>query len=461
MKEQFSLDDTIASYASFPSKAAVGVIKISGRDSLKIISRIFRPKRKKDIRKVKTYTLHYGWIIERPKGRVIDEVLVGLMRAPFSYTREDVVEIYSHSGQLVLSKILDLVLREGARLAQPGEFTKRAFLHGRIDLSQAEAILDIVEAKSEKALEVGVSQLRGGLSNLLIEIENILQDLCSKLEAELSFPEDVEIEERSLLADIKKVEVKIKNLLESSQEGRFLREGVLSVICGRTNVGKSSLLNMLLKEERVIVTPLPGTTRDAVEEDISIRGLPLKIYDTAGILEPRDLVEKKALESSLRKIEEADLILLVFDGSQKLTDEDYFLIKKTKKKKVIFVINKIDLSQKIEEDTLRKCKKPIVKISALLSRGLKDLEKKILRTILKKGLDKKEGIFLSNIRHINLLKEALNFICQARDDFKEGYSSEFSFFSLRSALEKIYQIRGKVFSEEILKSIFSNFCIGK
>lgn len=465
MRNQLSLDDTIASIASFPAKAAVGVIKISGKDSFRIISKIFKPKRKKDIRKVKTYTLHYGFIVDKPyrgiKERIIDEVLIGVMRAPFSYTREDVIEIYSHSGQVVLTKILDLVLKQGARLASPGEFTQRAFLNGRIDLAQAEAVLDIVEAKTEKALELGIFQLKGGLSKALQEIEEILEKICSTLEAELNFPEDVEIEREKLLPQIEEVQERIKELLKNSSQGRLLREGVLVVICGRANVGKSSLLNMLLKEERVIVTPIPGTTRDVIEEDINIRGLPLKIYDTAGILEAKDLIEKKALEHSLKKIEEADLILLVFDASQRLSREDYFLIDKVKDKKSIFVLNKIDLPLRIEEETLRNYKKPIVKISALYSQGLKELEKKVLEVILKKGLSKKGEVFVSNIRHINLLKEALDLISKASDDFKQGYFSEFSFFSLKEALERIYQIRGKVFSQEILNSIFSKFCIGK
>ena len=464
MRKEFSLADTIASIASFPSKAAVGVIKISGKKSLEIISKIFKPKKRKDIRKVKTYTLHYGWIVDKSKEsreKIVDEVLVGIMRAPFSYTREDVVEIYSHSGQVVLNKILDLVLKKGARQALPGEFTRRAFLRGRIDLSQAEAVLDIVEAKTDKALELGLSQLEGRLSERINQIEEILKKTCSELEAELSFPEDVQIRKDYSL-DIQRAIKKIKDLLKNSEKGRLLKEGVFLVICGKANVGKSSLLNMFLREERVIVTPFAGTTRDVVEEDINIRGLPLKIYDTAGILEPRDLIEKKALEKSYKKIEEADLILLVFDGSQKLTSEDFFLIDKTREKKVIFVINKTDLPLKIEEEILKRYKKPLVKISALFSRGLKNLETKILKVIFKEGLDKKEEeIFLSNKRHIDLLKEALSLLERVKADLKKGFPSDFLFFNLREALERVSEITGKNVSEDILDSIFSKFCIGK
>ncbi|MCD6539682.1 MAG: tRNA uridine-5-carboxymethylaminomethyl(34) synthesis GTPase MnmE [Candidatus Omnitrophica bacterium] len=464
MRKEFSLADTIASIASFPSKAAVGVIKISGKKSLEIISKIFKPKKKKDIKKAKTYTLHYGWIVDKSKEsreKIVDEVLVGIMRAPFSYTREDVVEIYSHSGQVVLNKILDLVLKKGARQALPGEFTRRAFLKGRIDLSQAEAVLDIVEAKTDKALELGLSQLEGRLSERINQIEEILKKTCSELEAELSFPEDVQIRKDYSL-DVQKAIKKVKDLLKNSEKGRLLKEGAFLVICGKANAGKSSLLNMLLREERVIVTPFAGTTRDVIEKDINIRGLPLKIYDTAGILEPRDLIEKKALEKSYKKIEEADLILLVFDGSQKLTSEDFFLIDKTREKKVIFVINKTDLPLKVEEEILKRYKKPLVKISALFSKGLKNLETKILKVIFKEGLDKKEEeMFLSNKRHIDLLKEALSLLERVKADLKKGFPSDFLFFNLREALERVSEITGKNISEDILDSIFSKFCIGK
>ncbi|HEC68670.1 MAG TPA: tRNA uridine-5-carboxymethylaminomethyl(34) synthesis GTPase MnmE [Candidatus Omnitrophica bacterium] len=463
MRKEFSLADTIASIASFPSKAAVGVIKISGKKSLEIISKIFKPKKRKDIRKVQTYTLHYGWIVDKSKERrekIVDEVLVGVMKAPFSYTREDVVEIYSHSGQVVLNKILDLVLKRGARQALPGEFTRRAFLRGRIDLSQAEAVLDIVEAKTEKALELGLFQLEGRLSERINQIEEILKRICSELEAELSFPEDVQIKKDYSL-DIQRAIKKIKDLLKNSEKGRLLKEGAFLVICGKANVGKSSLLNMLLREERVIVTPFAGTTRDVIEEDINIRGLPLKIYDTAGILEPKDLIEKKALEKSYKKIEEADLILLVFDGSQKLTSEDFFLIDKTREKKVIFVINKTDLPLRIGEEMLKRYKKPLVKISALFSKGLKNLETKILKVIFKEGLDKEGEIFLSNKRHIALLKEALNLLEKVKADLRRGFPLDFLFFNLREALERVSEITGKNISGDILDSIFSKFCIGK
>jgi len=464
------LNDTIASIASFPDQAAVGVIKISGPKSLSIISRIFLPRRKKDLKKARTYTLHYGWIVKRAKSRehrakggdgVVDEVLVGIMRAPFSYTRDDVAEIYSHSGQVVLNKVLELVLKNGARLASPGEFTKRAFLSGRIDLAQAEAVPDIVNARSEEALRLGLSQLQGVLSSRIAEIEELIKDVCMEMEADLSFPEDVQANKSLLIKKIKNTKDKITELLKDSERGRFLREGIQCVICGRANVGKSSLLNMLLREERVIVTPVAGTTRDVVEDNINIRGLSLKIYDTAGILEPKDLIERKAMEKSHKKIDDADLVILVLDGSGGLTKDDFFLIDRAKGKKSIFLINKIDLPQEIEEDRLHKFKNKIVKISALKHQGLGELEQAIINVIFKGGLKKDKETFVSNIRHIALLKDTLKLVDDAEVFLSKGYSLDFVFFSLRDALDKISLITGKAYTEDILDSIFSEFCIGK
>ena len=457
------LHDTIASIATMPGEAAVGVIKISGVKSTSIISGIFRAKKKKDIKKVKTYTLHYGWIMEKSKSGdgVVDEVLVSVMRAPFSYTREDVVEIYSHSGQVVLNRILELVLRKGARLAQPGEFTRRAFLSGRIDLAQAEAVRDIVKARTDQALRLGVAQLKGRLSANIGQIQDELKDICAGLEADISFPDQVSADRKGLRKSIKDIQQRIRTLLKNAEEGRFLREGVSCVICGRANVGKSSLLNMLLKDERVIVTSSPGTTRDVVEDNINIKGMPLKIYDTAGILEPKDLISAKAMEKSYAKIDEADLVLLVFDGSQALCKDDLFLIEKVRQKRVIFIINKIDLPQKLDARRLRKYKNTVTKISALKDRGLDRLEEAIIKAVFKKGLRKADDIFVSNIRHAGLLKEALERIGDAEDYFTKRYSFDFVFFSLSEALGAISQITGKSVTDDILDSIFSNFCIGK
>jgi tRNA modification GTPase len=414
--------------------------------------------------------LHYGWIIDKLKADsrrlkarngVVDEVLVSVMKGPFSYTREDVVEIYSHSGQVVVSKILDLILKKGARLSEPGEFTKRAFLSGRIDLIQAEAVRDIVEARTEKSLSLSLSQLKGSLSKELSDIQESLKGICAELEAQISFPEDVASQRGRTRKAIKSIRQKIEGLLDNAEEGRFLREGVACVICGKANAGKSSLLNMLLKQERVIVASLPGTTRDVVEDNINIKGMPLKIYDTAGILEPKDLIAAKAIQRSYAKIDQADLVLLIFDSSKPLSKDDIFLIEKARQKKVIFVINKIDLRQRIDIKRLSKYKKPMPKVSALHNKGLKGLEDAIISSVLKEGLHKNRDILVSNIRQIDLLGQALASLDQAKDYFSRRYSLDFIFFSLSEALEKVSRISGKDLNEDILDSIFSNFCIGK
>ncbi len=461
MEDKFSSQETIAAIATFPAKAGIGVIKVSGNRALRIASKIFSPKKKKDVRRAKTYTMHYGFIKD---GReVIDEVVLGIMRKPYSYTREDVIEIYSHSGAAVLTRILDLTLNKGARLAEPGEFTKRAFLSGRIDLVQAEAVLDIVEAKSEGALRMSVFQVKGELSKLVEETSGEIERIEEEIEAEVSFPEEERgFDVKKVLLQIKRVEGRIKGLLKDSGKVRFLREGIKCVICGRANVGKSSLLNMLLRKERVIVTPFAGTTRDVVEEDINILGLPLTISDTAGILETKDLTSEKALEKSYEKLEEADLVISVFDYSRKFSKEDKFVLEKVKDKNAVLVVNKIDLPKKLDIELLKKHGIPLVEMSVLKSLGLGKLEKTIYKQAGIKPLDNRKGNSLvSNIRHINLLKDALKGLKSA-----EGYLSkrgllDSALFSIKSAGEKIKEITGKNLSRDVLDNIFSRFCIGK
>jgi len=461
------LKDTIAAIATFPSKSALGVIKISGRESLHIVSRIFSPKNKKDIKKAKTFTLHYGWIINKSpvtsyKSKVIDEVLVGIMRAPYSYTREDVVEISSHGGILVLNKILDLVLKEGARLAKPGEFSYRAFVNGRLDLIQAQAISDIVETKSEKALYSFSQQLKGEFSKKIYIIKASLKDIFTHLEASINFPED------NLNLDLNRIEkslIKIKNqiyrFISRSQEGKVFKEGLRCVICGKANAGKSTLFNRLLKEERVIVTRIAGTTKDVVEETINIRGIPLRIYDTAGILEPKDLIDREAMKRSCKKLEEADIVIFVLDYSRALNREDYILLKSTEAKDIMFVVNKIDLKPKLDIKKLYKFKRPLVKISALKNIGLKDLEDAIFKMVYTRGIGRQINYIILAQWQTQILKEVNNNIEEALVFIKRGYPVDFLSFSLKPTLEKLAQLTGEVINQTILNEIFSNFCIGK
>ncbi len=462
----YNLKDTIAAIATFPSTSALGVIKISGSKALSIVAKIFLPKNKKNIKEEKTYTLHYGWIVDRfskeKAPRIIDEVLVSIMRGPYSYTREDVVEISSHGGIVVLNKILSLVLKGGGRLAQPGEFSYRAFIKGRIDLIQAQAILDIVEAKTERFLLSSTRQLKGDFSSKLNTIKDLLRNLVYKLEAYINFPDDqIIINLKELRGVLRKTKNTLKRFLEDSRDCRIFREGIQCVICGKANVGKSTLFNCLLKEERAIVTHIPATTRDVVEETINIKGLPVVISDTAGILEPKDFVDKKAIEKSYRKLKEADIVLFVLDTSQNLSKDDFSLWEKIKEKNVIFVINKIDLKKGLEIKKLKPSRKPIVRISALKHIGINKLEEAIFKLSYRKSLRTESNQFILSQWQEDILKRILIKIDEADGLIQKGYSYDFIILPLKESLEEIGKLMGENISEEILKEIFSKFCIGK
>ncbi|MCD6583182.1 MAG: tRNA uridine-5-carboxymethylaminomethyl(34) synthesis GTPase MnmE [Candidatus Omnitrophica bacterium] len=467
--KEYSLNDTIAAIATYPAKSALGVIKISGKKALEILSKIFISKGRKDIKKLPTYTLHYGWVIEKKfhsekseREEVLDEVLVSVMRAPCSYTREDVVEISSHGGILVLNRILELVLKKGARLANPGEFSYRAFINGRIDLVQAQSILDIVEAKTEQGLLAATTHLKGKISKKIEEIEEKLRNIFSQIEASIQFPEEeVEIPFEDIKRDVRRLKKELEELVKASREGQLIKEGVKCVICGRANVGKSTLFNRLLQEERVIVTEVPGTTRDVIEENINIKGIPLRIADTAGILEPKDLIDKVALEKSLKKIAEADLVLFLLDYSQPLSREDYLLLDKIKDKNVILVINKIDLKKGLDLNEVRKFNKPRVKLSALRGEGFSNLEKVIFKNLLgRTTLRGYDLVFLAH-RQKELLSQAFSSLSQGIDYCEQGYSLDVIGLLLKEALDSLAKLTGKVVEEEVLKEIFSRFCIGK
>ena len=484
--KDYKSGDTIAAIATFPAKSALGVIKLSGSKALAVASRIFKPARKKNIKKVKTHTLHYGWIVEKTENRkqkiedrrgrqksktevVVDEVLVSVMRKPSSYTREDVVEISSHGGTAVVNKILEIILKEGARLASPGEFTYRALMGGRIDLFQVESIRGIVEAKSENALALATLQLKGEASLKIKRLKERIKELFVQSESAINFPE-AGIGEFSpdLRGKIDKLEKDVNKFIEGSREAEIMREGLKCVICGKTNVGKSTLFNCLLKKERVIVSRFPGTTRDVIEETINIRGVSLRIYDTAGILEPKDLIAKKSLKKSLEIFQECDLVILVVDGSRCLEKEDFFLLDKVKGKNVILVINKADLTQRLNLKNVSKTfagnrPRPIlagVRMSALNSRGLKGLEKAVYGVVYKRGVERENIIFLSQYQR-QILKELGTGLSRIKTFLEEGRTIDFINIELKICLDNLGRISGEVFSEEILESIFSNFCIGK
>lgn len=470
--KDYNLRDTIAAPATFPSPAALGVIKISGKKAISIISKIFVSKRNKDLRKVKTHTIHYGWIVEKRRmkdeGRrtkrdtsIVDEVLVSIMRNPYSYTKEDVVEISCHGGVLAVNKILELVLAQGARLALPGEFTYRAFINGRINLLQAQSITDIITAKSENSLRLAVSQLKGQVSENISLLREMLKDIFCRTEAVINFPEDgIDLSKKEIAKNLEDLESRLKRLLESSREARIFKEGLRCVICGKTNVGKSTLFNRLLKEERVIVSRRPGTTRDVIEETIIIKGVPLKIYDTAGLIEPKDLVAKKALSKTWCIFEEADLVIMIIDASRLLDKDDLFLLDKIKGKNALLIMNKIDAVVKLNWKDIPAVRAAKVKISALKNIGIKKLEDTVYKMVYKQGVCRQDLVFLNQYQR-GLLEEVYNSIVCAGKFLKDNYTIDYVNFSLKEAVDKFSKLSGEVVSEEVLESIFSKFCIGK
>ncbi len=458
-----NLTDTIAAISTPIGEGGIGIVRLSGKDALDIAGKIFKAKDGRKPSEFKAYTTHYGWIIRGPGKEIIDEVILTVMHGPRSYTKEDVVEINCHGGIVALRAVLDLVLENGARLAEPGEFTKRAFLNGRIDLAQAEAVLDIIRAKTDSALKVSTEQLKGTLSKEINKLRMSLLDILAVLEANIDFPEE-EIGAADLgeiRGSIIGINSQLMKLLEQAKHGRILREGIHVVICGRPNVGKSSLLNALLKQERSIVTPVAGTTRDTIEEIIDIKGIPVRIVDTAGIIEPRDLVEKKAIERSKKYIGLADLIIFIFDGNRKLKQEDKGLMRKLAGKKAIAVINKIDLRQRIERTELLKRFGRVVDISARRSKNINLLEDEIADFVFKGRIDSPEAALIANRRHIERVKEAQKLIEETLNSLDNRLSSEFIAQGIKDAVGNLDGIVGRNFSQDLLDKIFSDFCIGK
>jgi len=453
--------DSIAAISTPVGAGGIGIVRISGKDALQVADKIFRAKDGLKPSGFKTFTTHYGWISDRDK--IIDEVILTVMRSPRSFTKEDIVEINCHGGIIPLRAILDLVLASGCRLAEPGEFTKRAFLNGRIDLAQAEAVLDIIRAKTDAALKIGMEQLRGGLSKELNKARAMLLEGLTLIEANIDFPEEglnkVDLEEAG--GRLEEIAEEFKKIISGSERGRVYREGVRAVICGKPNVGKSSLLNALLKCERSIVTPVAGTTRDTIEEIIDIKGIPVRIVDTAGILKARGLVEKKAVERSKKHIGFADLVIVIFDGSRKLDKADFLLIKKLPKKPAIAVINKIDLAQKLDKKKILKDFACVIELSAKKLKNIGILEEAIADLVYKGRVVSNEPALVSNIRHIRSIREAQILVAEARNSLDNKTSLEFVAQSIKDALTRLDDILGKRFSEDLLNKIFSEFCIGK
>ncbi|HHW56265.1 MAG TPA: tRNA uridine-5-carboxymethylaminomethyl(34) synthesis GTPase MnmE [Clostridia bacterium] len=457
--------DTIAAISTSPGEAGIGIVRMSGEEALNIISKIFKPYRAKDIKKVKSHTLHYGHIIDPETEEIYDEVLVSVMKKPHTYTREDIVEINCHGGIVVTSKILELILKQGARLAEPGEFTKRAFFNGRIDLSQAEAIIDIITAKTMLANRYAQKQLSGYTGQRMKELKDKMIGLLAHLLALIDFPEeDVEELERNEMLKIAREIVKdIEKLIASSESGRIIREGLRTAIIGKPNVGKSSLLNALLKENRAIVTDIPGTTRDIIEEYVNVRGIPIKLIDTAGIRDTDELVEKIGVERSKEVLSEADLILFVLDASRELTKEDYEIFDILTRKNTIFVLNKIDLPKKIDEKELKNLTKDgiMIEVSTIKKIGLDQLENTIYNLVFRGDVNIKEEELITNSRHKEALINAKKYMKSVIEGIERGYSEDLITIDLNGALEQIGKITGETATEDVIDQIFERFCVGK
>ena len=464
MKVSESLEDTVAAIATPVGTGGIGIIKISGPEAWPIGRQLFHSSGSS--KAIQSHHLYHGHIIEPGTHRTVDEVLTCFMRGPATYTREDVVEINCHSGFAVLDRILELVIRSGARLAEPGEFTRRAFLNGRIDLTQAEAVLDVVSSKTRRSLHLASEHLKGGLQTIITEMRSHLLDTLAMVEAAIDFPEeDLELLAEADLAVRVRSQVKepITKLLGDYEDGRILREGLSVIIAGKPNVGKSSLLNNLLRSNRALVTPVPGTTRDVIEEMLSLRGIPLRLVDTAGLRQAEDLVEKLGMEFTRERLSQADLVLFVLDRSSPLTSEDLQIFNDINSKPRVVVLNKIDLDPHPDFATIseRLPAETVVEISALHGDGMEHLKDAVFHTILGRRLDTETSVVPPNLRHKLCLERALEAMNRALHLLDNHSSAELIALEVQEGLAHLGEIIGLTTTEDLLDQIFSQFCIGK
>ena len=455
-------EDTIAAIATPAGEGGVGIVRVSGPDAERIAAALFVRAEGKN-GNLKSHMLHYGTIRDPKSDKILDQVLLTIMRRPRSYTGEDVVEVHCHGGVFVVHRILGLVLAQGVRHAEPGEFTKRAFLNGRLDLAQAEAVLDLIAARTEKGADLALSQIKGELSNWIGDLREQLLDILAQVEAAIDFPEEeIELLERpALVAKIDALRDKITIITGTYEWGRLFREGAKVCICGRPNVGKSSLFNALLGEERVIVTPIPGTTRDVIEESINLDGLPIVLWDTAGIRDTADQVEQIGVDLSREHFEKSEAAVIVLDGSALLTDEDRIFLSSTTNKMGLIAINKIDLEQRVDRGQLRQIvgDKKIVTVSATLGHGLQELRKSLRELIL--HTDMEPPFVLTNLRHKSALLCGEQALADAGLALEETQPPELVAVALQQARESLEEVVGVIQKDDVLELIFSKFCIGK
>ena len=451
--------DTIAAISTPLGEGAIGIVRLSGTDSFAIAQKIFKGK---DLSKVASHTPNYGHIVDPDKDEILDEVMVGAMRSPKTFTREDIIEINTHGGIAVTNEILQLVIREGARLAEPGEFTKRAFLNGRVDLTQAEAVMDIIRAKTDKAMNIAVKQLDGSLSDLINNTRQEILNTLAQVEVNIDYPEYDDVEEATteiIREKTSEFEALLTNLLKTARRGKILREGISTAIIGRPNVGKSSLLNNLLREEKAIVTDIEGTTRDVIEEYVNINGVPLKLVDTAGIRETEDIVEQIGVERSKKALKEADLVLLVLNASEPLTDQDRQLLEISQDSNRIILLNKVDLPEKIEIDQLPE---DHIKISVLKNQNIDQIEDRINALFFENaGLVEQDATYLSNARHISLIEKAVESLQAVNEGLALGMPVDLLQVDLTRTWEILGEITGDAAPDELITQLFSQFCLGK
>ncbi|MCR6849966.1 tRNA uridine-5-carboxymethylaminomethyl(34) synthesis GTPase MnmE [Bacillus sp. IBL03825] len=455
--------DTIAAISTALGEGAIAIVRVSGDDAVEKVNRIFKGK---DLTEVPSHTIHYGHIVDLDTNQVIEEVMVSILRAPRTFTRENIVEINCHGGLVSVNKVLQLILAQGVRLAEPGEFTKRAFLNGRIDLSQAEAVMDLIRAKTDRAMNVAINQMEGRLSKLIGRLRQDILETLAHVEVNIDYPEYDDVEEMTHNILIEKaihVRTEIAKILETSKQGKILREGIATAIIGRPNVGKSSLLNSLVQEKKAIVTDIAGTTRDVIEEYVNVRGVPLKLIDTAGIRETEDVVERIGVERSKEMMSQADLVLVVVNYSEALTHEDEDLFRAVQGKDFIIIVNKTDLSQVIDMERVTELAagNRIITTSLIEEQGIDELEKAIADLFFEGTIDSADVTYVSNARHIGLLTQAGKTIGDAIEAIENGVPIDMVQIDLTRTWEILGEITGDTVHESLIDQLFSQFCLGK
>ncbi|EKF1830948.1 tRNA uridine-5-carboxymethylaminomethyl(34) synthesis GTPase MnmE [Staphylococcus aureus] len=456
--------DTITSISTPMGEGAIGIVRLSGPQAVEIAEKLYKGKHL--LNDVPSHTINYGHIIDPESKEVVEEVMVSVLRAPKTFTREDIIEINCHGGILTINRVLELTMTYGARMAEPGEFTKRAFLNGRIDLSQAEAVMDFIRSKTDRASKVAMNQIEGRLSDLIKKQRQSILEILAQVEVNIDYPEYDDVEDATtefLLEQSKEIKQEINRLLDTGAQGKIMREGLSTVIVGKPNVGKSSMLNNLIQDNKAIVTEVAGTTRDVLEEYVNVRGVPLRLVDTAGIRETEDIVEKIGVERSRKALSQADLILFVLNNNEALTQEDYTLYEVVKNEDVIVIVNKMDLEQNIDINEVKDMigDTPLIQTSMLKQEGIDELEIQIRDLFFGGEVQNQDMTYVSNSRHISLLKQARQTIQDAIDAAESGVPMDMVQIDLTRTWEILGEIIGETASDELIDQLFSQFCLGK